>query len=200
MQSHLHTCVHRLRRLTRGLWAGTCFADTFGNGLDTAFGQMSAFLALALVAADEDGGLSHLDAVPYNVRLHPLSVHTTYAFYVGGVLHAEAKAHVAHWEQTVARLQGGGQPMSPCRDVSMSPAAPEAPGAALLKAVEGPSDKRLQAGISLLSASAKPRVLADFEKARKCWAKVGERHSAAFAFPSLSAARRTLQSGNGTRL
>jgi hypothetical protein len=145
---------------------------------------------LALVAADEDGGFSHLDAVPHNVRLHPLSGHTTYAFYVGGVLHTEALAHVAHWEQTVARLQ--------CGDESMAPAASEPPGAALLLAVEKPGDKRLEAGIRLLSVAARQRVSADRAKAVTCSASY--RHNAEFAFSSLSAARRAQLSGGGTRL
>lgn len=175
----------RGRRLTKGLFAGASYADTFGKGLDAAFGLMSAFLFLALTAADEDAGLSHLATVPATVRLHPLACHTTYAWYVGGVLHAEAVAHVAHWEQTVARLEGGAG--------ASVDRAPEAPGAALLAAVELRGDSRLQAGIKLLPASAQRQVMAEHEKAKAVAHGASERHNAEFVFSSPSAARRAQQ-------
>ena len=169
--------------MARGVWAGSSFASTFADGLDAAFGCMSAFLTLALVAADEDSGLDHLDVVPEDVRLHPLSVHTTYAFYVGGVLRAEAKALVAHWEREVASLEGGGS--GGAQDT-----AP--PGAALLQAVRSVGGGRLNAAIAELPASAARRLPAHCVSATCApppTPSTIERHPAEFAFSSLSAAR-----------
>jgi hypothetical protein len=176
------TSLCRERHLARGMWAGASFAETFGDGLDAVFGFMSAHLTLALVAADENAGLAHLHVVPGSVRLHPLSAHTTYAFYIGGHLEAEARWLVDYWEGVVNRLQ--------CADDDVAgEVVPASPGAALLRAASKHGDTRLRAAIEALPSSAAGCVRAHWDEEIRQAGKEAARHPAEFAFSSLSAAR-----------
>lgn len=171
---------HSQRCVLNGRWSGMSFQEAFLDGLDVLFDSMSTHLLLALLAADGESGLRHLKTVPFAVRLGLLSIHTTYAFYFGGVLHKEATEHVAFCEACVAQLQSGA-------DDVMSNAQP--PGARLAEALAESTSSRLKAGIRLLPAHMQRRLQAETALSRTHRAPGGGRHAAEFAFSSTSGAR-----------
>jgi hypothetical protein len=176
---------HCGRLVDKGPWAGVGVGDAFVDGLERLFQLMSEHLAIALVAADKEGGLQLLKAVPKCARLggdDSVAIQTTFAYYYSGILLAEAEAYESHCRARLAAAQAGSAQAGsvPAQDTSCV-----SPGEALRRAIDEKASLRLARCHALLPPQSQRAVEVERQRIRH----LPSRSAAAFASDSLATQR-----------
>ena len=179
---------HENRVVQKGMCAGLSYETVFMVGLRPLFAHMSSHLTMALVAANPDAGVKHLETIPHGVRLGRRSVHTTWAFYYSGVLLKEAKDNFRVCQERYARAEAG--------ETLANASTLTSNGVRLRNSIQQRAEARLKASLSLLPAEAHALVSEQYGSSIGTGTGTSidtgtciDRHPAEFMFPSQSAAR-----------